>query len=135
MSYEFYDKKWILDYVKWLDKFSNENKAFTDDRWIYKAGTISDLDFNKLSELYILYIKLEEYALNNQINLETGDFGSYYKLAINDHAGFYIGYMANQGRIIFCVKKDNIDLDNWILFDDLLEKNNSSVNKRTLILS
>ena len=121
MSYGFYDKKWLLNYMKWLSEFSIKNRAFTDDRWVYKNSEISDKDFRNLSELYILYAKLDEYALDNHINLEINDFGNFYKLAINDEIGFYIGYMANQGRMIMCVRKNNINLDECILLDNLLE--------------
>ena len=107
------------DYIKWLSSFLKDKRQFSDEDWIYFLDMFEDSDRLNMAKICLLYEVVSIYASKNNININTCDYGNYYKVIYEDFC-FDIGVRLDQGVIFFCNEDIVKENDNVIDFNNIL---------------
>ena len=107
------------DYIKWLSSFLKDKHQFSDEDWIYFLDMFEDSDRLNMAKICLLYEVVSIYASKNNININTCDYGNYYKVIYEDFC-FDIGVRLDQGVIFFCNEDIVKENDNVIDFNNIL---------------
>lgn len=108
------------DYIKWLSSFLKDKHQFSDEDWIYFLDMFEDSDRLNMAKICLLYEVVSIYASKNNININTCDYGNYYKVIYEDFC-FDIGVKLDKGIMFFCNEDKIRENDTIIDFNNLLD--------------
>lgn len=113
------DKMFKTDkYIKWLEKFTKENKVFYESDWQYNPEKITDKDRKNIKRLNILFPRIEKYASDNFIYPIIVDNEISYQIKYNG-IGYKIGLLGGQGAEFFVERITITDKEHFIDFKDI----------------
>ncbi len=107
------------DYIEWLVNFLKDTHSFSDEDWMYFLDMFEDKDRLNMAKICLLYEVVSGYASKNNIDINTCDYGNYYKVIYQDFC-FDIGVKLNQRVMFFCSKDKIMENDNVIDFNNII---------------
>lgn len=118
-------------YIEWLEKFTIKNPSFSNQDWIYGFESLNDNDRANIQSFHLFCEQVEQYAINNNLNVDKTKMGTFYNLRTNN-ADFRICSIEGKHKLYFC-NRVNFDKDyniincNDVLNDDLNKLSNDIV--------
>ena len=101
------------EYIKWLEKFTEEHPTFNDNEWLYFPEKISKEDNEMVEILSEFFSYIENFADNYYIYPSGQAREEYYSIEYNGKV-YEIGVVVGQGAICFCNTED-VDEDARII--------------------
>ena len=129
---EIYKISTNLDYLNWLKTFTIKYPTFCMEDWKSEKEELTEEDYANVRRLSYLYEAIEEYATETYRDGHLINSGYYYVVNA-DEESFDIGFIAGQGTIFFCQRKN--ELTEGIDFNDVVkyhQKRKTKIRKRTI---
>ena len=104
-------------YLEWLSEFTLMYPSFTDDSFLITSLRASEEEIEKVQDLELLYLGVDEYARGNYLYPCKNEFGNFYKIKL-DEIGYEIGITIGKKAIFFCnrvaVNEEKNDFINFL---------------------
>lgn len=127
-------------YILWLENFTNIYPKFTDDLHEHYPDKLSSVDCQNISDLYLFFQGIDNYASQNFIASETEEIGfenEYYLIVYNDIC-YQIGTVSGQGTFAYCDRIKTTS-EKVINFNDVIankqQKNKKIITEKLKLLS
>ena len=88
-------------YLEWLSEFTLMYPSFTDDSFLITSLRASEEEIEKVQDLELLYLGVDEYARGNYLYPCKNEFGNFYKIRLGE-IGYEIGITTGKKAIFFC---------------------------------
>lgn len=124
--------KYVINYMKWLEKYTKKNSLILDDTWVFQPRKIKKENREKINKLYLLFNLICEYASENNIIFKGNELDTYYTIGYNNHY-YNIGKIEGRvGEVYVCQRIK--DTEEYIDFNNIIEKNNNEIKNNLIIL-
>lgn len=108
-----------LDYMNWLQDFTAQHYSFSDVSLLDFPLEITDEDKKQIEKLELLYEIIDEYARENYIFPNEGEFDYYFHFKYKN-IGYIIGVTVGQGVSCFCKREEINPKILYIDFNDIV---------------
>lgn len=120
------------NYIKWLEKFTEEHPNFDDTTWLYFPEKISKENNDRVNQLCDFFTAIDKYAETNYIYPTPCEYGAYYSIVYNGKV-YEIGLIVGQGALTFCNTSNINDEATVICFEDIATPSEATLIRTQII--
>lgn len=114
----------LINYINWLELFTEIETSFYDDSYLCRNGDIKELEHGNAQKLGYFYKELDKVLKQEDIKPIKDHYQTYYLITYHEN-NYEIGFMEGPDIIYFCrkvVSKEEIPV-NFSTVEKRLEKN------------
>lgn len=98
----------LINYISWIELFTEIENNFYDDSYLYRAGDIKKLECGNAAKLGYFYKKLDEVLKQQNLKPIVDDYQTYYYINYHDNR-YEIGFMEGAETVYFCRRVEHED--------------------------
>lgn len=95
----------LINYINWLELFTELESSFYDDTYLYRNDKIKEAERGNAAKLEYFYKELDKLLKEENVKPVTDNYQTYHCINYHD-ISYEIGYMTGPETIYFCRRKE-----------------------------